>query len=302
MNNFSTIQYGSKTVNCSHYRLSGIDIFVVPFFYRLSEELVVEWLNIIFKNLENNPVSIYPTFYPIYNHPIPVLEWILFGGNLIIDNLLPGEEKGIGFLISQEWIELDLSLGKNSNCTNKYMRDESKIIIGQRSESRLWSEIANEMETKFWDPSNASSCSHQEVRFLADTVISSIEKEPSLLTKLRPSVFERLVAEVFARSGFEVSVTARSKDGGVDIYAISRPNLISTSHLIQCKRYRNKIGIEFVRELFAVKTDIGANQGILVTTSSFTGPAIEFSSRHSWELSLVDGKKLINWIRSVNSS
>jgi restriction endonuclease Mrr len=151
----------------------------------------------------------------------------------------------------------------------------------------------------FWDPSEPQTSTLNTTRYIADTLLRRISREPTYLKNLEPSIFERVVAEVFKRSGFNIKLIAGSSDGGVDVLAISPSNLSPTLHLIQCKRYKGKVSVSLVRQLYGVKSDKGANKAVLVTTSSFTEPAIEFAERHSWEISLVGYEELVKWIRSA---
>src|SRR5258708_40197380 len=56
------------------------------------------------------------------------------------------------------------------------------------------------------------------------------------LISLTPRQFEELIAEIWSRFGYEVELTARTRDGGRDIIAIRRSVEASYRHLIECKR------------------------------------------------------------------
>jgi restriction system protein len=68
--------------------------------------------------------------------------------------------------------------------------------------------------------------------------------------------------------------------------------------LVEVKKYRPdlKVGVGLVRSLYGTMTDAGANQGMLITTSSFTGGAQEFQRRHRYLLALKDCSDLERWI------
>ena len=294
-NTQETICYGSRHLDCLAFASSGVTVSVVPFRYCIADGRALEWLHVIFKNQRSVPVSLWPLFFPTFTGKFGRLSWRFSHEDFIIHDLQPEHEHGVAFPLPSKYETLQLLVRADE--PHRYERDGTELLIGERQASGLWGPVSNELESAFWDPSGPENETHHEVRFLADAVLASIRREPALLSDMRPGVFERLVGEVFARGGFQVTMTARSADGGVDVFAVCRLGLSPTSHVIQCKRYRDKIGVQFVRELYAVKADAGASKAVLVTTSSFTRPAVQFAERHSWEISLVDGTKLLEWIR-----
>ena len=96
----------------------------------------------------------------------------------------------------------------------------------------------------------------------------------------------------------EVSVTKRSKDGGIDLKAI-RPGIGNFStediveYYIQAKRYKpnTTIPVTKIRELKGVMP-IGS-KGMFITTSKFSKPAISEACNDERKVILIDGKKLI---------
>jgi hypothetical protein len=121
---------------------------------------------------------------------------------------------------------------------------------------------------------------------------------PERLRALDPQLFEAVVAELLAGFGWEVSVTAMTRDGGYDILGVSTDaSGLKTSWIVECKRYGldNKVGVQIARQIVGVKSHIGVPNAVLATTSSFTADAHELSSaRH--DLSLVDFATLSQWL------
>ncbi|MGI3098920.1 restriction endonuclease [Vibrio diabolicus] len=133
------------------------------------------------------------------------------------------------------------------------------------------------------------------VRFLRDN--------PQHLHQIEPREFEQVIAEIFKHSGFEVTLTKSTRDGGKDIIAVQRHALgIDTKYFIEYKRYApdNKVGVEVVRALHGVKNTIGGpNKVILVTTSAFTQGAIDFAQSQAsscWDISLKDYQDILSWL------
>ena len=138
------------------------------------------------------------------------------------------------------------------------------------------------------------------------TVVGSISKElilriaqdPDLLRTLNRRLFEQLIAELFAGFGYQVELTAQTRDGGRDVIAVSRQH-VAVKYLIECKRPDpgNPISVKPVRELLGVKTDEGATKAILATTTSFTKDALGFFARHQWELEPRDFDGVREWLK-----
>jgi len=133
-----------------------------------------------------------------------------------------------------------------------------------------------------------------------DKLISLLAREPSHLYKLSPRAFEEVIAEIFARQGFEVHLTKQTRDGGKDIIALYNKLGIHTKYIIECKRYTNKpVGIELVQRLAGVRHALSANKAILATTSRFTSPAMEFAKQevNLWSLDLKDYDDIVSWLQ-----
>lgn len=142
------------------------------------------------------------------------------------------------------------------------------------------------------------------ISIVNDKLISLLAREPGYLYRLSPRAFEEVVAEIFARQGFEVHLTKQTRDGGKDIIALYNKLGISTKYIIECKRYTNKpIGIELVQRLAGVRHALSANKAILATTSRFTSPAMEWAKQEAnlWSLDLKDYEDIVNWLRLPSS-
>ncbi len=74
---------------------------------------------------------------------------------------------------------------------------------------------------------------------------------------LDPVEFERLVGTVFTALGYEVAVTKRSGDEGIDL-ELRRGTERS---LAQCKRYRGTVGQPAVRDFYGVAIHASCGHG-----------------------------------------
>lgn len=105
--------------------------------------------------------------------------------------------------------------------------------------------------------------------------------------------FEKVVAALLRKMGFQTELTEITGDGGIDIIATLDRPLIGGRYLIQCKRFApdNLVGAAAVRDFYgAVTADRLAVKGILITTSSFTSQALTFVEQ--LPLELIGGQQL----------
>jgi HJR/Mrr/RecB family endonuclease len=129
-------------------------------------------------------------------------------------------------------------------------------------------------------------------------LIRELQKKPELVYDLAPRRFEELIGEIFASFGWDVQLTPETKDGGYDIFAISKDvSGMRTSWIIECKRFRSdrKVGVDIARSLYAVKGDLRVANAMIATTSSFTQGVHDYkTSRYDFHLS--DYEQLIEWM------
>lgn len=132
-----------------------------------------------------------------------------------------------------------------------------------------------------------------------EELVRYLAAHPDKLQVLESRRFEELVAEIFRDFGYEIILTPRSKDGGLDIRGIRKDAVGTLLYLIECKRYAptRPVGIEIVRRLYGVTVDERASCGVVVTTSHFTRGAKEFADRNKYQVSLRDYNNLTEWLK-----
>ncbi|MEU6854874.1 restriction endonuclease [Actinacidiphila alni] len=116
------------------------------------------------------------------------------------------------------------------------------------------------------------------------------EEEPDLLA-MDPLEFEELVAELFRAMGMRAVTTVRSGDGGVDVDALDPDPIRGGKIVVQVKRYRNTVSPSAVRDLYGTVQSVGANKGVLITTSGFGPTSHTFANGKP--LTLVSGTDLV---------
>jgi len=114
------------------------------------------------------------------------------------------------------------------------------------------------------------------------------------LQSLHHTEFEKYVAELFRKLGYQAETIGKIGDHGLDI-KIEKGGQVS---YVQCKRYSgtHKVSEPEVRNFLGSLThEYVMGTGYFVTTSSFTMEAKQFARGECIEL--VDGSRLIEYIR-----
>lgn len=115
------------------------------------------------------------------------------------------------------------------------------------------------------------------------------------MVMLSPRAFEQFSAEIFERRGYQVNVRGRSGDLGVDLELVNQQGRRA---IVQCKRYRNTVGPEIVRELFGTMIHELADHGFLVTTADISDAAREWARNKP--ITLIDGAALVEIARELD--
>ncbi|GAA2441978.1 restriction endonuclease [Streptomyces macrosporus] len=123
-------------------------------------------------------------------------------------------------------------------------------------------------------------------------VVSHGDGEEPDLYDMDPLEFEELVAELFRAMGMQAVTTSRSGDGGVDVDALDPDPIRGGKIVVQVKRYRNTVPPSAVRDLYGTVQSVGANKGVLITTSAFGPGAHAFANGKP--LTLIQGTELVD--------
>lgn len=134
-----------------------------------------------------------------------------------------------------------------------------------------------------------------------DELIRLLATDPSLMYGLNSRRFEELVARLFEKRGFDVTLTPPSKDGGFDFFAKLNNPVAPFLIVGECKRYNpgRKVGVEVVRGLHSVTETQGAHQGLVITSSFFTAGAVEYQRVLGAKMGLKDFDDLVGWLNET---
>ncbi len=103
--------------------------------------------------------------------------------------------------------------------------------------------------------------------------------------------FEFEIGKVYSRLGYQIKVTKRSGDGGVDVIAKKDNETI----YIQCKHYgeNTHLGAPELQAFWGCCSGNGIHKGVMVCTSSLTKDARAFANKLKGKLEIVGMKELL---------
>lgn len=123
----------------------------------------------------------------------------------------------------------------------------------------------------------------------------------NVLYNISPAAFERLAQRLLRESGFfQVEVTGKSGDGGIDGKGIVRVSGLLSFHVIfQCKRYKGSVIPSQIRD-FRGAMQGRADKGLFITTGTFTREAIKEATRDGAPpIDLIDGEILCDKLKEL---
>ncbi len=127
-----------------------------------------------------------------------------------------------------------------------------------------------------------------------------LKYHPNAIEEISWEAFERIIAEVFASRGFDVSITARVRNASSDLIAVRRDEFgVDTRYLIEVKRYarHRKVGLDVVNAVLGAATRAGVEHAFLVTSSSFSSDVeLQRSKLTDLRLHLRDGDQVKEWL------
>ncbi|MDD5273477.1 MAG: restriction endonuclease [Methylovulum sp.] len=127
------------------------------------------------------------------------------------------------------------------------------------------------------------------------------EKLLNVLYGITPPAFERLAQRILRESGFfQVEVTGKAGDGGIDGKGIVRVSGLLSFHVIfQCKRYKGSVTPSQIRD-FRGAMQGRADKGLVITTGTFTREAIKEATRDGAPpIDLIDGEMLCDKLKEL---
>ncbi len=143
-------------------------------------------------------------------------------------------------------------------------------------------------------------------QFVADSLVCEIAENPEALLKVTKTEFEALIAEIFARRGFDVDLFRPSKDDGIDFLAVRNEDTaeplifaVQTKHpdASPVGEKRRSLPVATVREIYGVAKAWNLKGAIAVTSSVYSRDAKRFAEMKPGEIEVVDAERIVEWAR-----
>jgi restriction system protein len=144
----------------------------------------------------------------------------------------------------------------------------------------------------------ATRAAIEQVRFVEAGLIRWLGEKPDRLFQIEPRAFEQVVAELFWKQKYEVTLTPQTRDGGKDIYAVKRDSFADFLCIVECKRYApdSPVDVDIVRSLYGVQNAERAAMSIIATTSRFTADARKLHKKFDTQMALREYADVVRWI------
>lgn len=130
------------------------------------------------------------------------------------------------------------------------------------------------------------------------SILSQLQEEVlERIKQLSPEGFEQLVLRLLVGMGYggsmaDVQGVAKGADGGID-GVVNQDHLGLDRIYIQAKRWEGSVGRPVIQAFVGALAGVGATKGVIMTTSSFAGPAQDYvRTLTDRRIVLVDGKKM----------
>ena len=111
------------------------------------------------------------------------------------------------------------------------------------------------------------------------------------------------MGRIFEEFGFDVEITSRTRDGGVDLICLKYDHGISLKIAVEAKRYHpsRPISVELVRNFIGANMQFRANKLVYVTTSRYTRDAITYANEPGVIelLELKEFDDIVEWTRDI---
>ena len=192
--------------------------------------------------------------------------------------LIDNSARGVWSLLNAD-IEIDKvdanEIVKTVREKDKLAASKSKNISTEESKNEITEEIDNSEDWK--------------------------EQLLNVLYEITPAAFERLSQRLLRESGFfQVEVTGKAGDGGIDGKGIVRVSGLLSFHVIfQCKRYKGSVSPSQIRD-FRGAMQGRADKGLFITTGTFTREAIKEATRDGAPpIDLIDGELLCDKLKEL---
>ena len=157
-------------------------------------------------------------------------------------------------------------------------------------------------KSELWIPGASPQPGWLSTTPAALVLAANLLRDGKLLSEMKWRDFEELIGALLEDDGWTVTVTQPSRDGGFDVLAVRSDSILGEIRSVwQAKKYgpTNKVKLNEVRELSAVRDEERATKAMIVTTSRLTRDAIDWVKRDLYRLGYKDHEQIKKWIEGV---
>lgn len=164
---------------------------------------------------------------------------------------------------------------------SKKVSAEEETEINQINE-KVISEILQPDQEKVIDVDESPIITLSPVN---DRVLKYLSENPEALYQLSGTDFEIVMAEIYAKLGYDITRTQLTRDGGKDLIIRKPETLGDFIYYVECKKYApdRHVGVGIVRSFAGTITTDRVNGGVIATTSFFTKDACKFINDNKWD-------------------
>jgi len=193
-----------------------------------------------------------------------------------------------------------------------------KFGLLENSTRGIWALLKPDIDIKTLDPEQIKRTVREQTKTVEQTIETPVQLEKAIeeeverteewrenllniLYNISPAAFERLAQRILRESGFfQVQVTGKSGDGGIDGKGIVRVSGLLSFHVIfQCKRYKGSVTPSQIRD-FRGAMQGRADKGLFITTGTFSREALKESTRDGAPpIDLIDGELLCEKLKEL---
>jgi restriction system protein len=178
-------------------------------------------------------------------------------------------------------------------------------LLSQLTNGESVDDVLSRLRPETYEPNDVPPPREVEIHLRAvdDALIRHLALAPEDLMRLQPRKFEELMAELYSREGFEVSLTQQTRDGGIDLFLVRHTPFGQLLTIVDTKRYRKDrpVGVAVVRQLYGVVEAMKASAGVVATTSYFSQDARSLQETIPFRLALQDYFDLQTMLRRAAS-
>lgn len=204
--------------------------------------------------------------------------------------LLQRTRRGI-YQITNDGTELLRSHPHDLTLKDLEKRDELREWRKRSSSETVHGERETEEDLSLYTP-------EEQVEKSIESIGSQLQEEVlERIKQLSPEGFEQLVLHLLVGMGYggsmaDVQGVAKGADGGID-GVVNQDHLGLDRIYIQAKRWEGAVGRPVIQAFVGALAGVGASKGVIMTTSSFAGPAQGYvRTLTDRRIVLVDGKKM----------